>query len=408
MGRFSALLALLPALATAQDAPQLDMPLYIISSETQQRWPNAKCLDGSLPGYYWRNATTAASATKWRIHQRGGGWCMSLADCASRAATGGGGTGSQSPFFGGENADWGLLSNASTSPVGDWHGVFVVYCDANSQTSAVDGPVTVGNQTLWFRGFDVLNAVYEDLEVRGGLKSRSTDVILAGTSAGGMSTYIHAPYIRSLLPASANVVALPDAGAFMDAQDAEGAYSWRASLQQSFALWNASAGANAKCMAAYKTQPSEQWRCITPQYAYYYNDAVPTFIMQSMYDSAQQGIVERLPCNFAAGACNATWRAYSDAYAEAMYGNLTAIAARYGDRDGWFFTSCGQHEETCMNYDFGDGTPGVGITLQGQTALDTFWKWYNRQGSVADWRRRDVPWPGDATCQPYGARHGGC
>ena len=51
-------------------------------------------------------------------------------DCASRARTSAGGTGKQNPYFGtGDDADWGLLSNATGNPMGTWHAIFVVYCE---------------------------------------------------------------------------------------------------------------------------------------------------------------------------------------------------------------------------------------------------------------------------------------
>jgi hypothetical protein len=100
--------------------------------------------------------------------------------------------------------------------VGDWNAVYTVYCDGSSATSSRDdSPITVNGKKIWLRGFDVLHAWLEELEVLGGLKSSATDVVLTGTSAGGMATYIHADLVRSLVPQSASFVAAPDAGYFM-------------------------------------------------------------------------------------------------------------------------------------------------------------------------------------------------
>lgn len=50
--------------------------------------PEAKCLDGSPPIYYIRRAAKGSpNATKWSFHIQGGGWCMSLDSCLSRAST---------------------------------------------------------------------------------------------------------------------------------------------------------------------------------------------------------------------------------------------------------------------------------------------------------------------------------
>ena len=44
----------------------------------------AKCLDGSPPFFYWSRGA-GVNGTKWRIHLRGGGWCTSANDCATRS-----------------------------------------------------------------------------------------------------------------------------------------------------------------------------------------------------------------------------------------------------------------------------------------------------------------------------------
>jgi hypothetical protein len=132
--------------------------------------------------------------------------------------------------------------------VADWHAVYTVYCDGSSATSARDdSPIpTPGGSPIWLRGFDVLQAWLEELELLGGLLSNATDVVLTGTSAGGMATYIHSDFIRSKvgeratsssnhstppsarrcdphspsqLPPAASVVAAPDAGYFMCVED---------------------------------------------------------------------------------------------------------------------------------------------------------------------------------------------
>lgn len=118
--RVPGLCALLLLTGTAaQPGLQLDMPLYIVGNETLAKVPGAYCLDGTRPGFWWRKARTPAAANKWRIHIRGGGWCTSLKDCASRAGTETGSTKPSvtPPFFNGtRNADWGLLSNSSDNP----------------------------------------------------------------------------------------------------------------------------------------------------------------------------------------------------------------------------------------------------------------------------------------------------
>ena len=60
-----------------------------------------------------------------------------------------------------------------------------------------------------------------------------------------------------------------------------------------------------------------------------------------------------------------------------------------------------------MQYDWGGGGQR-GIVVGGGSPATVFDAWRRRAGTPADWRRRDVAWPGDATCAPNGVRHGGC
>lgn len=121
-----------------------------------------------------------------------------------------------------------ILKMSICRAVGDWNAVYTVYCDGSSATSARDdSPIPVGDgASIYLRGFDVLQAWLEELEQLGGLKSKATDVVLTGTSAGGMATYIHADFVRSLLPSTATVVAAPDAGYFMCVRNAVWGYCW--------------------------------------------------------------------------------------------------------------------------------------------------------------------------------------
>ena len=403
---------------------QLDAPLYIVnSSAVLDRFPNARCLDGSRPAFYWRKAASDASANKWRIHSRGGGWCQSIAACAARAMTNAGSSSYSTPFFNGSrDSDWGIMG-ANEGAAGDFNMVFTVYCDGSSYTGLRDEPVPVPPDVaaqlrseaaaaaaasgrpavpvpsqLYFRGGDVMPAIFAFLEELAGLQTRATDVILTGTSAGGLSTYINAPALAALLPASADVVAVPDAGAFVDIADVYGAHSWAASLQESFSLWNASVGA--ACAAA-RAPTGDAWRCLLPEVAYAASAAPRFFVVQSLVDPTGAGIVIRLPCSFAAGKCNSSMLAELERYSGAVAAAIEGAQAGARAGDGRFLTTCAQHEETCADSDWG------AITIGGETMGEAFEKWRTRSGDPADWRRTDVAWPGDASCTPA-ARHGGC
>ena len=64
--------------------------------------------------------------------------------------------------------------------------VFINYCDGASYASARTDPITVGSQTIYYRGFYNLNGVYDDLFEKHSLATAST-VVVSGCSAGGLA-----------------------------------------------------------------------------------------------------------------------------------------------------------------------------------------------------------------------------
>ena len=63
---------------------------------------------------------------------------------------------------------------------------------------------------IYFRGNAILKAIFQYLRDNG--MKEASDVILTGCSAGGLATYIHADYVRSVLPPSVKYHAIADAG----------------------------------------------------------------------------------------------------------------------------------------------------------------------------------------------------
>lgn len=203
----------------------------------------------------------------------------------------------------------GILSeDVKENPVfSNWTVVFVPYCDGASFTgnSVVDG--------LHFKGEPILKAVLTELESKEGILDASR-VVLSGGSAGASAVYFHADYIAKRLKGGAcsrsetlqkrmlsmlgaagpddnadetcrqmEVLALPDAGFFLDVPDHEGVRCWP---NQMIGLFNVSGGyssLHAGCLDKYKSEP---WRCLFPEY---FADLMETrlFILNSLYDSSE-------------------------------------------------------------------------------------------------------------------------
>ena len=378
---------------------------------------NARCLDGSPGGFYYRPSSSAASTRRWKFHFQGGAWCSTAASCVQRSQTPLGSSKAWPLTLGG--AASGLMSasvNATGhdmgNPFGDWNFVWLAYCDGSSQTSDRADPWQVGNVTLHMRGRALLDGHLRELETRYGFLSTAEEVIVSGTSAGGMSAYLHSSLIKAQLRApGARLVAVPDAGFWWDTLrygNPLGTPSmWLQRITPAIAptVWNSTLrGGLAACLEA--PPGGDIAKCYTQPYAYAYLD-VPTFVVQSLVDPANIGFCwNPLGCQISGntpGNCNATSAPTLADFADFsanLKGNITAAQAQFGSRDGHFLTSCNQHEETCRERDW------WGITIGGQTMNSTFYTWYTEGGSVAGSSATDVAWPGDGSCGAF--RHGSC
>jgi len=208
------------------------------------------CLDGSQPGYYQRVTKTSENKGKWVIYFSGGGMCLSNEDCHRRATAGnvarhkgessGGSTGWPKhfePVTGGVEPM--LLRGADMNPdFHSWNHAHFPYCSgdewlgqAAKKTNPwaeldaagasddmrpwgwVDTDRTQLEDTdheFWFQGHLILEALIKAWTAD---NAKVTEVVLVGSSSGGLAVYFAADYVKSVLP-DARVVAVPTAGWF--------------------------------------------------------------------------------------------------------------------------------------------------------------------------------------------------
>lgn len=400
-------------LAAAQAGPW-DAQLVLLAPERVAQF-GARCLDGSPPGFYIRRSLSPAAATRWKIHLAGGGWCTNGPDCLGRSRSLIGGSGKWPPWlselffpgFGEAAAFSGLMDANTTNPFGSWNFAWFCYCDGSSWLADVSSPVAVGNETIYLRGRAILDALLAELEVREHMLSTATEVLLSGTSAGGLAAFLHGSYVRSRLAApGARLVSVPDAGYFMDHAAMGGrGHAWLASLRTATAFWNATLrGDAANCAAAYADDVA---RCLCPNILMPFSSSVPHFIVQSFMDPTNWAICFSPICDIDS-TCNATEVQELLGYAADLRASVLDSVALFGARDGLFLTSCAQHEESCAALDY------YGIEIAGpdgapkQNINSTLWAWYGGADPAAA-RRADAPSPArDASCAPPGVHHGVC
>jgi hypothetical protein len=292
------------------------------------------------------------------------------------------------------------------NPFGDWNFVWLAYCDGSSQTSNRDSPLMVDGKPIYMRGRALLDAHLHELEQNHKFLSTATEVIISGTSAGGMSTFMQSSFIKTKLAApAAKLVAVPDAGFWWDtlAYGSTTSRPWLDSMAASIKpdVWNATLRGNmASCLLS---PPGDNTaKCFSQPYAYAYLD-VPTFVVQSLNDPAGYSYCYKPPCSLkgnTAGSCSESQLGNLARYASDLKGNITFEQEKFGGRDGHFLTACNQHEETCRQTDW------WGITINKQTMNSTFYAWYTNGGAAAGASAIDTPWPGDGSCSV--TDHGSC
>jgi hypothetical protein len=183
-------------------------------------YPEAVCNDGSR-GYYLRRTGFGGGSKRWLIYLEGGGSCGSKATCNERWATKRG-LMRTTPQADGDVAE--LDATGIKSPLEvenpyffDANYVQLGYCSSDGWSG--DNPATTvgGNEVtrFHFRGRAIALAVVQDLIATAQL-GQADEVLLLGSSAGGLGTTLLADDLRALLPAGIRLLALSDAGFFID------------------------------------------------------------------------------------------------------------------------------------------------------------------------------------------------
>jgi len=129
--------------------------------------------------------------------------------------------------------------------MGNWTFVYLPYCDGGSFTGNATSPSA---PLLYFHGLPIRQAVVASLRANYGF-DLTTDIVIGGCSAGGLSAYIHTDWYAAQVP-KAKARGLPDSGFFMDGnytRDGKADYDWR--MSNLYLMMNSVAGINPECTA---------------------------------------------------------------------------------------------------------------------------------------------------------------
>ncbi|XP_011408782.2 PREDICTED: pectin acetylesterase 5-like [Amphimedon queenslandica] len=265
----------------------------------------------------------------------------------------------------------------------NWNMAQVQYCDGASFAGYVEKPVNVHGTDLYFRGFKILQAIIHLLMSKG--MKNAQEFILTGCSAGGLATYLHADYIRSLFPPSVKYRAISDAGYFIDAPNKHGFKYMRYLFKNVFYLQNCSGGVDQDCIAAYEST-HETWKCFMAQYTYRYISS-PIFTLNSMNDIWQLKNILGIKC--LPPKCTESDMKHFYNFVENF--NKASEPIFSSAKDGAFLDSCLIHCQALISIPWRD------FFVKGQSASTTFSNWYfNRDGLKSV---KDCKYPCNKSCK---------
>lgn len=92
--------------------------------------------------------------------------------------------------------------------------MFVVYCDGTEYQGHIKETVRVKDRDLYFRGYNNTKGVIDYLGTNFGMFAGSK-VIMTGTSAGGIASFLWSNYLSSRMLNPDNLVVAPDSGLFL-------------------------------------------------------------------------------------------------------------------------------------------------------------------------------------------------
>ena len=138
---------------------------------------------------------------------------------------------------------------------------------------------------LYYRGRATLDALLRDLVAKHGLAS-ALALVVTGSSAGGLSTYVHVDWLAAALP-GVSVVGVPDAGFFPLSPAFNGEYTFTTeTLDWMVTAFNISSAAQVNGACFESTASGALSNCLSAP-MFYPRIESPLFVVNSMEDWAQ-------------------------------------------------------------------------------------------------------------------------
>ncbi len=344
-----------------------DLVLHLLSQDVVDA-AGAQCLDGSQPGFYYKQAQQNKADPKWNsswvIYLQGGGFCTGTDDCLERSQTDLGSSKNWPQLWG----QSGLLDpSGDVNPFYYFNRVFVPYCDGFFFTSNRDAADDVNGVKLYARGKRILEAVLDVLQTDYGL-DQATDVLVSGGSAGGVATYMQADYISSKLQ-PAVVKAAPTSGFFPVVPDYRGGTEFLDAFLAGIGYNNASGGLEGNPCAEVM-EPAG--RCLFTNNSYNYmqtrvfpiNSALDLYSLENIWQGD-------LPCAESEFKdCTDQQIGDLEGWRDMFMDTISSADAFVKDGNGAFIETCFEHcaAEEAAAFD--------GMVIDKVALKDAIWAWW--------------------------------
>ncbi|KAH8371724.1 hypothetical protein KR093_008729, partial [Drosophila rubida] len=242
------------------------------------------CNDGTHAGFYLRKQP---NSKKWIVFLEGGWHCFDNRSCRARwLRLRHLMTSSQWP----ETRDVGgiLSPHAEENPY--WHNanhVLVPYCSSDSWSGTRTEPDSRDHENNWrFMGALILRQVIADLIPLGLGRVAGGELLLVGSSAGGLGVMLNLDRVREFLvnerKLQVTVRGVSDSGWFLDREPyTPAAVASSEAVRLGWKLWQGLLPEDCT-----KAHPTEHWRCYFG-YRLYPTLKTPLFVFQWLFDEAQ-------------------------------------------------------------------------------------------------------------------------
>ncbi|XP_016959194.2 palmitoleoyl-protein carboxylesterase NOTUM [Drosophila biarmipes] len=242
------------------------------------------CNDGTHAGFYLRKQP---SSKKWIVFLEGGWHCFDVRSCRARwMRLRHLMTSSQWP----ETRDVGGILSPHPEENPYWHSanhVLIPYCSSDSWSGTRTEPDTSDRENSWrFMGALILRQVIAELIPVGLGRVPGGELLLVGSSAGGLGVMLNLDRIRDFLvnekKLQVTVRGVSDSGWFLDREPyTPAAVASSEAVRQGWKLWQGLLPE--ECTKAHPTEP---WRCYFG-YRLYPTLKTPLFVFQWLFDEAQ-------------------------------------------------------------------------------------------------------------------------